>query len=145
MVKLDHCNIRTFDLEATVAFYKDILDLKEGAFPGDRKLGAWLYDSTDRAVLHIIGVNPAAPETAFKHIRARLGDLAGELSPATLKGGGAIDHIAFECADFAEMKGKLQARGLTFTENDIPSIGLKQLFANDPSGVTLEMNFRATQ
>ena len=29
MTRLDHCNIRTFDLDATVAFYTDIVDLKD--------------------------------------------------------------------------------------------------------------------
>jgi catechol 2,3-dioxygenase-like lactoylglutathione lyase family enzyme len=142
MTKLDHCNIRTFDLEATVGFYKDVLDLKEGDFPGNRSMGAWLYDATDRAVLHIIWVNPETPDTAYTQIRTRLGPLAGQLDRTTLKGGGAIDHIAFECTDYSAMKAKLQKRGLTFTENYVESIGLRQLFANDPSGVTLEMNFR---
>jgi hypothetical protein len=40
------------------------------------------------------------------------------------------------------MKAKLQKRGMAFTENYVESIKLRQLFANDPSGVTLEMNFR---
>lgn len=145
MTKLDHCNIRTFDLEATVNFYKDILDLKDGDFPGNRRMGAWLYDSTDRPVLHIIAIDPAAPEVAFTQIRNRLGPLTGALTPSGIHGGGAIDHIAFECADHAAMKAKLHARKLTFTENDVVSIGLKQLFVNDPSGITLEMNFRTAQ
>ena len=143
MTRLDHCNIRTFDLEATVSFYKDILDLKDGDFPGNRRMGAWLYDSSDRAVLHIISIDPAAPDVAFSMIRDRLGPLTGPLTPSAIKGGGAVDHIAFECADHATMKAKLQARGLTFTENHVPSISLKQLFVNDPSGITLELNFRA--
>lgn len=145
MTRLDHCNIRTFDLEATVSFYKDILDLKDGDFPGNRRMGAWLYDSSDRAVLHIISIDPAAPDVAYKNIRNRLGPLTGPLSIAAIKGGGAVDHIAFECADHGAMKDKLKSRGLTFTENDVPSIGLKQLFVNDPSGVTLELNFRTAQ
>lgn len=142
MTKLDHCNIRTFDLEGTVAFYKDILELTEGDFPGNRKMGAWLYDVTGRAVLHIISIDPAAPEVAYTQIRNRLGPLTGPLNAAALQGGGAIDHIAFECDDYKTMKAKLQSRGLAFTENYVESINLRQLFANDPSGITLEMNFR---
>jgi catechol 2,3-dioxygenase-like lactoylglutathione lyase family enzyme len=143
MTKLDHCNIRTFDLEATVGFYKDILELTEGDFPGNRKMGAWLYDSSRQPVLHIIAIDPAAPEAAYTQIRNRLGPLTGPLNAAALKGGGAVDHIAFECDDHTRMKAKLQARGLTFTENTVESIGLRQLFVNDPSGITLELNFRA--
>jgi catechol 2,3-dioxygenase-like lactoylglutathione lyase family enzyme len=142
MTRLDHCNIRTFDLDATVAFYTDIVDLKDGEFPGSRSMGAWLYDTSDRPVLHLIAMDPKDPEATLGKVRDRLGSLAGSLELSTLNGGGAIDHIAFECADYDEMRAKLQARGLKFTSNDVPMIKLRQLFVNDPNGVTLELNFR---
>ena len=53
MTRLDHCNIRTFDLAATVEFYTNVLDLKDGDFPGPRSFGAWLYDVSDRPVVHV--------------------------------------------------------------------------------------------
>jgi catechol 2,3-dioxygenase-like lactoylglutathione lyase family enzyme len=142
MSRLDHCNIRTFDLEATVDFYTDIVDLKDGDFPGMRSMGAWLYDSSDRPILHLIGIDPKDPQVALGRVRDRLGDLAGSLELSRLSGGGAIDHIAFECANYDAMVEKLRGRGLIFTTNDVPSIGLRQLFVNDPNGVTLELNFR---
>jgi len=40
------------------------------------------------------------------------------------------------------MKSKLESRGLVYTSSDVPSINLRQLFVNDPNGVTLELNFR---
>jgi catechol 2,3-dioxygenase-like lactoylglutathione lyase family enzyme len=142
MTKLDHCNIRTFDLDATVAFYTDVLDLKDGDFPGTRAMGAWLYDASDRPVLHIIAIDPQNPEAALDRVRDRLGKLAGNLELSSLNGGGAIDHIAFECDDYDAMRAKLTTRGLTFTSSDVPSINLRQLFVNDPNGITLELNFR---
>ena len=142
MTILDHCNVRTFDLEKTVKFYTDIVDLKDGDFPGSRTQGAWLYDASNRPILHLIAIDPQDPEATLGKVRDRLGDLAGSLELSTLSGGGAIDHIAFECTDYDEMQGKLQARGLKFTSNDVPSIKLRQLFVNDPNGVTLELNFR---
>ena len=142
MTRLDHCNIRTFDLDATIAFYTDVVDLKDGDFPGSRSMGAWLYDASDRPILHLIAIDPNDPETTLGKVRDRLGSLAGSLELASLDGGGAIDHIAFECADYDEMRAKLEARGLKFTSNDVPMIKLRQLFVNDPNGVTLELNFR---
>jgi catechol 2,3-dioxygenase-like lactoylglutathione lyase family enzyme len=142
MTRLDHCNIRTFDLDATIAFYTDIVDLKDGDFPGSRAMGAWLYDSTDRPILHLIAIDPDDPEATLGKVRARLGSLAGSLERSALNGGGAIDHIAFECANYDEMRAKLEGRGLKFTSNDVPMIKLRQLFVNDPNGVTLELNFR---
>ena len=142
MTKLDHCNIRTFDLDATIAFYTDVVDLKDGGFPGARTMGAWLYDASDRPILHIIAIDPKDPEAALGRVRDRLGKLAGNLELSSLNGGGAIDHIAFECDDYDAMRAKLAARSLPFTSNDVPSINLRQLFVNDPNGITLELNFR---
>ena len=142
MTILDHCNIRTFDLDATIRFYTDIVDLKDGDFPGSRSMGAWLYDASNRPILHVIAIDPNDPQAVLGRVRDRLGDLAGSLELSTLSGGGAIDHIAFECTDYDEMQGKLAAHGLKFTSNDVPSIKLRQLFVNDPNGVTLELNFR---
>jgi catechol 2,3-dioxygenase-like lactoylglutathione lyase family enzyme len=142
MTRLDHCNIRTFDLDATIAFYTDIVDLKDGAFPGTRSMGAWLYDASDRPILHLIAIDPNDPEAALSRVRDRLGALGGDINVESLNGTGVIDHIAFECDDYDRMKAKLEAKGLVFTTNDVPSIKLKQLFVNDPNGVTLELNFR---
>jgi len=35
MTKLDHCNIRTFDLDSTIAFYTDVVELRDGGAPLD--------------------------------------------------------------------------------------------------------------
>ena len=142
MTKLDHCNIRTFDLDGTIAFYTDIVDLRDGDFPGTRSMGAWLYDASDRPILHLIAIDPKDPEAALGRVRDRLGALGGDLDVESLNGTGVIDHIAFECDDYDKMKSKLEARGLTYTSSDVPSINLRQLFVNDPNGVTLELNFR---
>lgn len=142
MTRLDHCNIRTFDLDATIAFYTDVVELKDGAFPGTRAMGAWLYDASDRPILHLIAIDPNDPEAALGRVRDRLGALGGDLDVESMNGTGVIDHIAFECDDYDKMKSKLEARGLTYTSSDVPSIKLRQLFVNDPNGVTLELNFR---
>ena len=142
MTKLDHCNIRTFDLDATIAFYTDVVELKDGAFPGTRSMGAWLYDASDRPILHLIAIDPKDPEAALGRVRDRLGALGGDLDVESMNGTGVIDHIAFECDDYDKMKSKLEARGLVYTSSDVPSINLRQLFVNDPNGVTLELNFR---
>jgi catechol 2,3-dioxygenase-like lactoylglutathione lyase family enzyme len=142
MTKLDHCNIRTLDLDATVRFYTDVVDLKDGDFPGPRSMGAWLYDASDRPVVHVISIDPKNPEAALGRIRDRLGALGGSIDIESMTGTGTIDHIAFECSDYDAMVAKLTARELPFTVSDVPSIKLRQVFVNDPNGVTLELNFR---
>ena len=57
-------------------------------------------------------------------------------------GSGAVDHIAFRCDDYDRMIDRLRDHGLDYRSMDAPEIGLRLLFVNDPSGVTLELNFR---
>ncbi len=140
--RLDHCNIRTFDIEATVKFYVDIVGLRDGPFGATRSMGAWLYDDTDRPVVHLIAIDPENPDPAFGRIRERLDGLEGDLTHGSLRGGGAIDHVAFELSGYEALLATLRARGLPYRENDVPSINLRQVFVNDPNGVTLELNFR---
>jgi catechol 2,3-dioxygenase-like lactoylglutathione lyase family enzyme len=139
--RLDHYNIRTFDIEATVAFYVEILGLRDGPFGAPRAMGAWLYDTTDRPVVHLISIDPENPEPALTRIRRRLDGLEGDLGRDSLRGGGAIDHVAFECSDYEDVLTTIQARGLPYRENYVPSLRLRQVFLNDPNGVTLELNF----
>jgi catechol 2,3-dioxygenase-like lactoylglutathione lyase family enzyme len=141
--RLDHCNIRTFDIEATVKFYVDIVGLRDGPFGASRSMGAWLYDDTDRPVVHLIAIDPENPDAALGRIRERLDGLEGDLTKdSLLGGGGAIDHVAFECGDYDAVLATLTARGMPYRENYVPSISLRQVFLNDPNGVTLELNFR---
>ena len=140
--QLDHYNVRTGKIDETVAFYTELLGLRDGPFPGDRKYGAWLYDTTDRPVLHLIAINPHDRGEAYQRIKQRLGDLAGSEDEFVLNGSGAIDHVAFECADYDGMLSRIQSRGLKCSQSDVPSINLRQIFVKDPNGITLELNFR---
>jgi len=120
-ITLDHVNIRTARMAETIGFYADLLGLRAGPTPmsDDITRGAWLHDPDGRPVIHL-----------------------SELKAAGDDGSGAIDHVAFACTAFAETRERLLAHGLPFRENDIGSIGLKQLFVADPNGITIEMNFR---
>jgi hypothetical protein len=60
-------------------------------------------------------------------------------APAT----GPVDHIAFNGTGFAEMRARLTQHGLTFSENSLDEIGMRQLFTRDPNGVPIEINFRS--
>jgi hypothetical protein len=54
-----------------------------------------------------------------------------------------VDHIAFNGTGFAEMRARLAQHGLTFSENSLDEIGMRQLFTRDPNGVPIEINFRS--
>lgn len=140
--QLDHYNIRTFKIDETVRFYVDILGLRDGPFMAPRSMGAWLYDMTDRPVVHLIAIDPDDPEPAIGRIRERLEGLGAEIDTSTWTGGGAVDHVAFECEDYDGQVAKLEERGIPYRESFVPQINLRQIFINDPNGVTLELNFR---
>lgn len=119
---LDHFNIRVpFEmLDAVRRFYIDLLELKEGFRPPFGSTGHWLYLG-DQPVLHL---------SVFKDRTTRL-----------LEGAGAIDHIAFACADFDAMCRKLESHGIAYKVADVPVINQRQIFFRDPAGNGVELNF----
>ncbi|WP_347269995.1 VOC family protein [Rhizorhabdus histidinilytica] len=141
MARLEHCNIRSFDLAATIRFYEEVIGLRAGPVPGMNR-GVWLYDDSDVAVVHVIDLDTDNRDASLKEIRHRLGDLAGPLDPDAMKGGGAVDHIAFHCDDYDAMVARIEAHGAPYRTFDLPAYQLRQILVNDPSDVTLELNFR---
>ena len=125
---LDHVNIHTSLLEETYGFYTRLLGLRLELTPGRKDLtrSGWLCDETGRPVVHVV------------HVDARYGK---EGTPAK-RGGGAIDHVAFECQAFDDMHARLSQEGRVLRIEDIPVIRLLQIFVEDPNGITVELNFR---
>lgn len=115
---LDHYTIMTADLDASVAFYTEILGLADGPRPAFDAPGAWLY-CDDRPVVHLI---------------------TGGTRKDT--GTGAIDHVAFRASGLDDYRARLDERGIAYRERDVPGQPLHQLFLADPDGVTIEINFR---
>jgi catechol 2,3-dioxygenase-like lactoylglutathione lyase family enzyme len=119
---LNHFTIRTADLERTRDFYADVLGLPVGARPPLGFPGYWLYCG-DIPTVHLIGL--------------REGEDAARVAGPT----GLFDHIAFSCTGLAEMKARLDAKGITFAERIIPRDRQTQLFLHDPDGIAVELNF----
>ncbi len=136
-LRLDHYNVRTVHLTETITFYRDIVGLKEGPLPSKRP-GAWMYDRSDTPVVHITGAVAGNAEA-----QAVLDAHLGTKDHSTLQGSGAIDHVAFDAPDFEDFRVRLQGHGIAFKEREVPEMSLKQLFIEDPNGITVELNFRA--
>jgi len=138
--KLAHFSVRTTDLEASRKFYCDVLGFKEGYRPSFDFPGLWLYlggDEADFGAVHIIGVDM----TDSEGLKAYLGDKPLD----SLQGGGAVDHIAFLATGLSAIRSKLAEHSIDFKERTVPDLGLHQLFVEDPSGITLELNFPAAE
>ena len=128
MPSLDHINIQTVKLGETIAFYRDVLDLRAGNPPPplDPDLVQWMFDPDDRAIFHL-----SSPG-------ALVGTNAINLSEDT----GPVHHVALACRGHDAMVEKLDRLGLAHHENHVVAIDLKQIFVRDPNGVLLELNYR---
>jgi catechol 2,3-dioxygenase-like lactoylglutathione lyase family enzyme len=131
--QLEHYNIRTADLEGTLRFYSDVLGMKWEDIPFETP-GAFIYDEQGVAVVHVA---LADDEEAHR----RLDEHYGKEPSHPYRGGGAIDHIAFEGDDFAGYRQHFETLGLPFAERSIEPMNVRQLFITDPNGITIEMNF----
>ena len=131
ILHIDHVNIRTPRVAETVRFYVELLAMKAEPAPGadDMARGAWLYIEDGRAAVH---VGSADSRFLAEH------DIAG----ASPEGSGRVHHVAFECSDYDRTRGDLEARAVDFQLNDVPQIGLRQIFIRDPNGILVELNFR---
>ena len=118
---MNHFTVLTSDLDATRAFYVDILGLAPGFRPDLGFPGEWLY-AGGQAVLHVV---------------------AGRGVPANPRG--AIDHMAFSASDLPAIAGRLRDRGIAYDLKRLPTTGAWQLFCLDPSGARVELDFAANE
>jgi catechol 2,3-dioxygenase-like lactoylglutathione lyase family enzyme len=140
--RLDHYSIRTTDLDKTIRFYTEVIGFVSGPRPPFNFPGCWLYNGADsfgtsNGVVHVIGIDPNDPQGLIEYL--------GDKDLGSLEGGGAVDHIAFYCTDLAGLYARAKKVGVEFRERTVPSLNIHQVFFEDPSGVTLELNFPAAE
>lgn len=140
-LSLNHFSIRTTDLDATQDFYTRVLGLTSGPRPAFPFPGLWMYngshDSFANAVVHVIGIDKNDPDGLKKYL--------GDRDESSLRGTGAVDHIAFFATGLSAMLQHLKALGVPCRERTVPSIGLHQLFLDDPCGLVVELNYPAQE
>lgn len=121
---LDHYNLRTRKYGETVDFYEKVLGLVNGPRPNFGFPGAWLY-SEGRAVVHLVDISPTEEPQ----------------KPDS----GVVHHIAFVSRGFDAMKKKLAGLGIEFSTLEVPGNELWQIFATDPNGVVIELNYEVAK
>jgi len=146
--RIDHYSIRTLDVEASRKFYTEVIGLKVGPRPPFNFPGLWLYRDEppvdlDHAagnygIVHVMGVDLANPTGLI--------DTLGYVDPDTLHGStGALDHIALAVTGCEEMIERCRRGNVGFFERTVPTLNLHQVFIKDPNGVTIELNFPASE
>ncbi|WP_395851704.1 Atu1372/SO_1960 family protein [Cystobacter fuscus] len=127
--KLDHYTLRTEHVEETRRFLEEVAGLRVGPRPAFQFPGYWLY-AGDTPLVHLATLEKDNPE-----LHRYLGDRATGTGP------GAIDHIAFRCADLPAFESRLNRLGVTYTPRTVPQLREHQVFVKDPNGITLEFIF----
>lgn len=138
---LNHFSIRTTDMEATRVFYEAALGVTVGPRPPFPFPGMWLYngshDQVANALVHVIGIDLNDPEGLKQYL--------GDRDLSSLKGSGAVDHIALFDTGLEAKLAHLAKLGMAVRERTVPAIGLHQLFLDDPNGVVIELNYPAQE
>ena len=124
---LDHINVITTDLEGSARFYAEVfgLERRNAPAPLTPQQAQWMHDQAGRPIVHINSVD--CPRTYERAV-----------TPGPT---GALHHVALNCSGYAQMLARLQARDTPHQLNDVASIGLRQIFMQDPNHVLLELNF----
>ena len=130
---LDHCSIRTLDVDASRTFYVDVLGMEEGDRPDFPFPGAWLY-LEGHAVIHLVGVD-------IDDLSGLVSYSGGDVDPDSLGDGGSLDHIAFSATDAPAMIERLKQGNVPYRERQVPDTDLSQIFLEDPNGITIELNY----
>lgn len=140
-LSLNHFSIRSLEIEKTTEFFSKLLGLTVGPRPEFPFPGVWLYNGDEsswaNAVLHLIAIDKNDPNGLKKYL--------GERDPSTLRGSGAVDHIAFFASGLEEKIVLLNKLNVSYRERTVPVLKLHQIFLDDPNGVVIELNYPAEE
>jgi len=120
--RLDHVNIRVTDMEATAAFFIDVLGMTRSV-----ERPTWMLDAAGHPAIHLGGADMHYPTDTWRPF------VGGET-------GGAVHHVALSCTGHDAMIDRLDARHIDYVAKDAPG-GLRQIFVTAPGGVLMELNF----
>jgi catechol 2,3-dioxygenase-like lactoylglutathione lyase family enzyme len=119
---VDHVLVLAGDLDATRAFYCDVLGFEHAERPELPFPGFWLA-LDGRVCVHVV------ERAAYEEWAATL-----RLAPVA----GPLDHVAFRRAEHDELAARLEQAGIDTVRNDVPGL-FRQLFVTDPNGLRIEL------
>lgn len=121
---LDHVNIRVKDMEATAAFFVDVLGMRRSDVRP-----SWIEDAGGHPVIHLGSAESPYPSDAWRPFVAQAGS-------------GSVHHVALGCTGFDAMAERLAGLGIDHVVSRFPAMALCQILVVEPGGVLLELNFK---
>ncbi|MBI1370512.1 MAG: glyoxalase [Planctomycetes bacterium] len=115
IIELNHVAIHIADVDRSIAFYRDVMMLRQLPRPEFDFDGAW-FELGDGRQLHLI---------------------AGRVLPAHSHNRGT--HFALHVADFDEAEAHIQSSGAPHKPRQRRPDGAWQLFVTDPDGHIVEL------
>lgn len=119
VVRFNHAALNVTNVEASIAFYTEVLGFYEVARPGFSFAGSWLYSSGLGMMLHLIH------DERFETIATRDNTRRS--------------HLAFRSADIDRSLALLQKHQIPVIQRRLPEYGYRQLFIHDPDGNLIEL------
>ena len=116
---VNHIARVTHDLEASIAFYRDVLGFRPIYRPDFGFPGAWLFNYGVQ--IHLISSTEDDSDASSGEISFRAG------------------HVAFHVADTASIKELLGQHGIPYRSNFVADSGVTQFFFHDPDGNHIEI------
>ena len=121
-IGFNHYNLRAPRelMDKLNTFYCEVVGLTQGQRPPFDSFGYWLY-AGDQCVLHLSQAH--TDEIRLTHVVT------------------TFDHVAFNCTGRTEMEERLKRHNIGFRTGRVPTLGLTQLFFDDPAGNGIELSF----
>lgn len=114
---VNHIAVLTRDVEASTAFYRDVLGFRPVARPNFSFAGAWLFNYG--LMIHLIASDSGPMPTDQIDTRA--------------------SHLALHSTNLPAVESGLSARGIAYRKNLIADRGIHQIFFQDPDGNHVEV------
>ncbi len=124
ILRLDHVNIRTMQLDAMVKWYTELLDLRIGPRPNFPFAGAWLY-AGDIAIVHLVVIDDKNAMGAEQSLK--------------------LEHFALRGSGLSAFEAKLNERNEPYRRSDITDFNTAQFNIWDPDGNHIHVDFEINE
>jgi catechol 2,3-dioxygenase-like lactoylglutathione lyase family enzyme len=131
-ISFDHYLLFAKNLDETVKWYGDVLNMRPGPLPDFDVPVHWLY-LEDKPIIHV----------TERRKENQIESYIGKVDYHNDVGSGRIDHIAFSCTGLEKMLSKLDSLNIKYTERRVDTQSRYQVFFFDPNGVKIELDFEA--